>query len=212
MSNCSSWHYCWLHVSRSWFAYFSSYFMKYLSLYLSLSLSFSVHPPQFLLASLFWTAWPHTPFSTIHSWCCFSHCSLCSSPFPTFCPVTALRGSGAGWDDSRTCFSLWVYYLCSGPFKTTQNGPGSQCGEFVLTSCLFLLIFLLLLLLPRSSLPSPRLWGIGRGRSRDSLFPALCLLFLLDLATWRHLISRLTLHLPPSFHCGIEACVLSSVC
>lgn len=127
----------------------------------SFPLYFSVHLSQFLLASLSRIVWLHTPFSTIHSWCCFSHCSLCSFPFPTFRPVTALTGSGAGRDDSRTCFSLWVYYLCSGPFKTTQNGPGSQCGEFVLTSCLFLL--LLLLLLPCSFLPSPSLWEIGRG-------------------------------------------------
>lgn len=134
-----------------------------LSLCPSLALSLSPSISQSISASLFWTVWPDTPSSAIsHSWCCFSHCSLCSSPFPTFRPVTALTGSDAGRDDSRARFSLWVYYLCSGPFKTTQNGPGSQCGEFVLTSCLFLLIFLLLLP-PCSFLPSPRLWGIGRG-------------------------------------------------
>lgn len=48
--------------------------------------------------------------------------------------------------------------------------------------------------------PSSRLRAFGEsvedcGPSRDSLFPALCLLFPLDLATRRHLISRLTLHL-----------------
>lgn len=82
-----------------------------------------------------------------------------------FRPVTALMGSDAGRDDSRARFSLWVYYLCSGPFKTTPNGPGSQCGEFVLTSCLSLLTFLLLLrlLLPCYLLRSPCLWEIGRG-------------------------------------------------
>lgn len=46
--------------------------------------------------------------------------------------------------------------------------------------------------------PSSRLCASGEsiedcGPSRDSLFPALCLLFPLDLATRRHLISRLTL-------------------
>lgn len=111
-----------------------------------------------------------------HSWCCFSHCSLCSSPFPTFRPGPALTGSGAGRDDSRARFSLWVYYLCSGPFKTTQNGPGSQCGEFALTSCLFLLFFSplprLALFLPPVSVP------LGKsvedcGPRQDCLFPAL---------------------------------------
>lgn len=122
-----------------------------------LSLSLSIHLSLPLL---------DTPSALFHSHgVVFSHCSLCSSPFPTFRPDTALTGSDAGRDDSRARFSLWVYYLCSGPFKTTQNGPGSQCGEFVLTSCVFLLIFLLplfLLLSPRSFLPSPRLWGFGR--------------------------------------------------
>lgn len=101
-------------------------------------------PPQSLQSPL---------SATSLSWCCFSHCSLCSSPFPTFRPVSALTESDSGRDDSRARFSLWVYYLCSGPFKTTQNGPGSQCGEFILTSCLLLLL-LLFLVLSRSCLPS----------------------------------------------------------
>jgi len=47
--------------------------------------------------------------------------------------------------------------------------------------------------------PSSHLHAFGEsvedcGPSRDSLFPALCLLFPLDLATRRHLISRLTMH------------------
>lgn len=46
--------------------------------------------------------------------------------------------SAAGWDDSRACFSLWIYYLCSGPFKSTQSGPGASCGEFILTHRLLL--------------------------------------------------------------------------
>lgn len=83
----------------------------------------------------------------------FSLLSVVPLLSPPFVPLLHWWGSDAGRDDSRTRFSLRVYYLCSGPFKTTQNGPGSQCGEFVLTSCLFLL--LLLLLLSRSFLPSP---------------------------------------------------------
>lgn len=61
-------------------------------------------------------------------------------PPPLICrPVDTLTfdlGSGAGRDDSRTCFSLWVYYLCSGPIKATPQSTsgsgcsGSQCGEF----------------------------------------------------------------------------------
>lgn len=66
--------------------------------------------------------------------------------------------SAAGWDDSRACFSLWIYYLCSGPFKSTQSGPGALCGEFILTHRLLLPIqhfptksqFIALLLLPSS--------------------------------------------------------------
>lgn len=167
------------------------------SVFLSRSLFLSIHFS--LSASYFWTVWVDPPNSTIsHSWCCFSHYSLCPSPFPTFRPVTALTGSDAGRDDSRARFSLWVYYLCSGPFKTTQNSRGSQCGEFVLTSCLSLLIS------SASSssypLPSSCLFTLGEleedcGPSRDSLFPVLCLLFLWDLATRRHLVFRLTLPL-----------------
>lgn len=77
---------------------------------------------------------------------CFTHShgvvvfliALC--PPPLICrPVDTLTfdlGSGAGRDDSRTCFSLWVYYLCSGPIKATPQSTsgsgcsGSQCGEF----------------------------------------------------------------------------------
>lgn len=143
----------------------------------------------------------------------FSHCSLCSSPFPTFRPITALTGSGAGRDDSRARFSLWVYYLCSGPFKTTPNGPGSQCGEFVLTSCLFHLSPS-----PLAPFLPPIFYAFGElvedcGPSRDSLFPALRLLFALDLVTRRHLICRLLLHLLDcGLHCRIEPSVLSDLC
>lgn len=70
------------------------------------------------------------PSTVLHSWCYFLIALCLPSPLlHTFCLVTALTGSDAGRDDSRARFSLWVYYLCSGPFKTTQNGPGSQCGE-----------------------------------------------------------------------------------
>lgn len=107
--------------------------------------AFLQQPPLLRTATL--------PPALFHAHCVvfFLIALCCSSPFPTFRPITTLMGSDAGRDDSRTRFSLRVYYLCSGPFKTTQNGPGSQCGEFVLTSCLFLL----LLLLSRSFLPSP---------------------------------------------------------
>lgn len=71
----------------------------------------------------------HAPALSLsfHSSCCFSHCSSLMR-----WRVCGVR-SAAGWDDSRACFSLWVYYLCSGPLKTTQSGPGAQCGESVLT-------------------------------------------------------------------------------
>ncbi|XP_034753594.1 golgin subfamily A member 4 isoform X3 [Etheostoma cragini] len=60
---------------------------------LSLSLSTLAHLSESLTATLVWTVRLDTPFSAFsHSWCCFSHCSLCSSPFPTFRPVTALTG------------------------------------------------------------------------------------------------------------------------
>lgn len=138
---------------------FTLVFFHYFSLLSLHSLYFFfLHLSQFLLSSS-GSALPWTLFHT-HG-VVFPHCSLCSSPFPTLRPVIALTGSGAGWDDSRARFSLWVYYLCSGPFKTTQNGPGSQCGEFVLTSCLSLFLLLtppLGLFLP----PVSTLLGIGR--------------------------------------------------
>lgn len=141
--------------------------------------SFSFPPHKSPFASCFWTIWVDSlsAISTL-TVLFFSLLSVFLSFSPTFCPVTALTGSDAGRDDSRACFSLWVYYLCSGPFKTTQNNPGSQCGEFALTSCLPLLIFLLLLLLlllPCSFLLSWWLWGVSRRLwlSRDSLFPGL---------------------------------------
>lgn len=138
------------------------------------SFSFSLHPSLF--ASCFWTIWLDSLQRYFHTHGVVFLIALCVPLLsPTFRPITALMGSDAGWDDSRACFSLWVYYLCSGPFKTTQNGPGSQCGEFALTSSLSLLIFLLLLLSSCSFLLSLRLWGVSRGLwiIRESLFPGL---------------------------------------
>lgn len=158
------------------------------------SFSFSPHPSLF--ASCFWTIWVDSLQRYFHTHGVVFLIALCVPLLsPTFRPVTALTGSDAGWDDSRACFSLWVYYLCSGPFKTTQNGPGSQCGEFALTSCLSLLIFLLLL----RPVPSSRLCDSGESvedcGSVGTACSLVCLLFPLDLVSRRHLTFSLTLPL-----------------
>lgn len=161
------------------------------------SFSFSPHTSPF--ASCFWTTWVDPLQRYFHTHGVVFLIALCVPLLsPTFRPVTALTGSGAGRDDSRACFSLWVYYLCSGPFKTTQNDPGSQCGEFALTSCLPLLIFLLLLLLllPCSFLLSLQLWeSVEDCGSVGTACFLVRLLFPLDLASRRHLTLSLTLPL-----------------
>lgn len=181
-----------------------------LSLFYS-SQSFSLSPP----ASSHQAGQP-LPSGPFHTHAVVFLIALCVPLLsPPFVPLLHWWGSGAGRDDSRARFSLWVYYLCSGPFKTTPNGPGSQCGEFVLTSCLFHL----------SSSPPPlapflppvfHIFGESVEDccpSRDSLFPALRLLFALDLVARRHLICRLILHLLGcGLHCRIEASVRSAPC
>lgn len=181
-----------------------------LSLFYS-SQSFSLSPP----ASSHQAGQP-LPSGPFHTHAVVFLIALCVPLLsPPFVPLLHWWGSGAGRDDSRARFSLWVYYLCSGPFKTTPNGPGSQCGEFVLTSCLFHL----------SSFPPPlapflppvfHVFGESVEDccpSRDSLFPALRLLFALDLVARRHLICRLILHLLGcGLHCRIEASVRSAPC
>lgn len=77
-------------------------------------------------------------FLSSHSLCCFLIALHASVPSLMHWLVWGGR-SAAGWDDSRACFSLWVYYLCSGPLKTTQSGSGAQCGESVLTHRLLFL-------------------------------------------------------------------------
>lgn len=94
---------------------------------------------------------PYFSSSCSYSWWCVvmalclplppPHClpeSLMHFLIYLFCVCGGGGWSAAGWDDSRACFSLWIYYLCSGPFKSTQSGPGASCGEFILTHRLLL--------------------------------------------------------------------------